>query len=601
MKKIVLILIAIIGTIFSFAQNPVLHWKFDNAQIIYQGGQYALQFDIVISCSEPATYASDLMLYFKYDTTAFGANIVANGGLTYQKLTLLQASVWGSLVYNLYGPSGSDTAVGFMVEMNLGPPPLGYDVPLYPLYIGLIRIQMKIQDTTQSAGIKFCENIMNGTQYFVDTTHPTPTKYGVPPDYAGIYDNDLMNFSLVNQTPILHWRFANPQIIQGQVFQFDVEASCSQAGTFHSDLQLWFVYNTAAFGENIVLNNNINYERLELLQGDLSGTPLYGIFGHIDSSPYRYCILSEATFTSPVPMFMNEVPEFPEFKGYLRFQIVIQDPAQLAGLEFYTDFMNGDQYYLDATHPSQTKYGLPPGFECIYHNDLMNYPLNSLYDLQLKVYLEGPYSGNGMYTALLNDGLIPCQQPYSSAPWNYSGTEGVASVPAGVVDWLLIELRDAQIAASAGALTRINRYAAFLLDDGSVARLNGTPGIQFNTPVQENLFAVVWHRNHLPVMSAVPLVLNGNTYTYDFTIGAGQAYGGSQAHKDLGDGSFGMWSGDGSGDGFINNNDKLDVWNVQAGGHNYLPGDFNLDTRVNNMDKNDIWIFNGGHSSQVPE
>ncbi|MBN1338652.1 MAG: hypothetical protein JXA03_04975, partial [Bacteroidales bacterium] len=174
------------------AQEPVLHWKFDNVMVINQGNQPVLQFDVVISCSEPYTYASDLMLYFKYDTAAFGKNIIASSGLTYQKLTLLQAQVGGIMVYNLYGPSGSDTAVGFMVEMSLmGPPPIGWDIPQYPINIGLLHVQMKIQDTTQPAGVKFCESIMDGTQYYIDATHPIATKYGIPPDYACIYDNDL--------------------------------------------------------------------------------------------------------------------------------------------------------------------------------------------------------------------------------------------------------------------------------------------------------------------------------------------------------------------------------------------------------------------------
>ena len=46
-----------------------------------------------------------------------------------------------------------------------------------------------------------------------------------------------------------------------------------------------------------------------------------------------------------------------------------------------------------------------------------------------------------MNTSLLTGGYIPTTQPYSGAPWSYSGTESVGSIPALVVDWILVELR----------------------------------------------------------------------------------------------------------------------------------------------------------------
>ncbi|MEZ5198088.1 MAG: hypothetical protein R2764_17370 [Bacteroidales bacterium] len=39
---------------------------------------------------------------------------------------------------------------------------------------------------------------------------------------------------------------------------------------------------------------------------------------------------------------------------------------------------------------------------------------------------------------------IPLAQPYNTYPWNYNGDEAVTEIPTeSVVDWVLVELRDA--------------------------------------------------------------------------------------------------------------------------------------------------------------
>ena len=77
------------------------------------------------------------------------------------------------------------------------------------------------------------------------------------------------------------------------------------------------------------------------------------------------------------------------------------------------------------------------------------------FNLELKAMLEGPVSGSVMLTPLNLGGMIPLSQPYNMLPWNYNGTESTAVVPANVVDWVLVELRDATSAANATSATRI--------------------------------------------------------------------------------------------------------------------------------------------------
>ncbi|MBN3035946.1 MAG: hypothetical protein JW861_10200 [Bacteroidales bacterium] len=219
----------------------------------------------------------------------------------------------------------------------------------------------------------------------------------------------------------------------------------------------------------------------------------------------------------------------------------------------------------------------------------------------LKAFLEGPFTGTEMNTIMNQFGYLPLSQPFSAPPWNYGGTESVQAIPnSDVVDWVLIELRDAPDAVSATSATTIGRRAGFILRNGMVTGADGVSDMIFGIPVTQNLFAIVRQRNHLAVMSALPLNRTNDTFDYDFTTGAEQAFGGNLGHKEIGTGIWGMAGGDGDANGTVNNGDKNDIWVQQAGTSGYLPGDFNLDSDVNNSDKIEIWVPNGGRSSQVP-
>ncbi|MCD4735840.1 MAG: hypothetical protein K8R53_07325 [Bacteroidales bacterium] len=238
----------------------------------------------------------------------------------------------------------------------------------------------------------------------------------------------------------------------------------------------------------------------------------------------------------------------------------------------------------------------------IFNTKLAN--VSEEYYIQIILLLQGPYSTpNALMQTNLNPPYLPLSHPYTNAPWFYPGTESVTSIPnPDIVDWILIELRE----TSGGPETAIpdstiHRQAAFLLKDGSVVAMDGTGMPLFTGNVTGNLYAVIYHRNHLPVMSSCPVMLNNDTLSWNFATPAGQAYGGTIAQAYLGGGVFGMFAGDGNADGQVGNGDKNDVWVPQAGTAGYLSGDFNMDSDVNNGDKNDLWIPNSGMGSQVPQ
>jgi len=226
---------------------------------------------------------------------------------------------------------------------------------------------------------------------------------------------------------------------------------------------------------------------------------------------------------------------------------------------------------------------------------------NAFY-LDLRVNLEGPFNGLDMNVSLNEADLLPLAQPYHLPPWNYSGTESVMGIPGSeIVDWVLLELRDAPTAALATPSTRVAQRACFLFFDGSIVDVDGYSPPHFALDIADSLFVVVWHRDHLAVMSAVGLQESGDAFVYDFTTDAGKAFGGMNGHKELVTGVWGMISGDGNADGQVNNADKNDVWNQQAGSSGYLSGDFNMNGQVDNTDKIEKWKPNTGRASQVPD
>lgn len=203
----------------------------------------------------------------------------------------------------------------------------------------------------------------------------------------------------------------------------------------------------------------------------------------------------------------------------------------------------------------------------------------------MKIFLQGPYvSATGtMSTTLNTNGYIPLTQPYNTAPWNYTGTESVDTIPAGVVDWILLELRS-------DLTTQLSRRAAFLLSDGSVVDLDGVSNVKFPGVAPGDYYTVIRHRNHLAVMTASPVTLSYSPVLYDFSTTQTQAFG-TNAMVSL-TGGFGLFTGDPNRDGQITALD-FNTWNVntKAGQTGYVEDDINLDAQVTALDFN-FWNSN---------
>lgn len=198
--------------------------------------------------------------------------------------------------------------------------------------------------------------------------------------------------------------------------------------------------------------------------------------------------------------------------------------------------------------------------------------------LQAKAFLEGAMNGtNSMDNSLNNAGLVPLDQPFNAAPWNYSGTESLASIPSNMVDWALVELRS-------DLNTIVAEKAVLILDDGSLVDHDNLASgeIAFNIG-PDNYFIVVRARGHLDVMSANAISLP-NSSSYDFGSSATQSYGSNQLK--LVDNTYALHAGDSNGDGVMTVSDFNAYLTNTSAVLAYEAWDFDLDGFVSVKDYN---------------
>ncbi|MCC6541748.1 MAG: fibronectin type III domain-containing protein [Flavobacteriales bacterium] len=159
----------------------------------------------------------------------------------------------------------------------------------------------------------------------------------------------------------------------------------------------------------------------------------------------------------------------------------------------------------------------------------------------LSVSLDGPYdTATGlMHDSLRTQGLIPLQEPYSAMGYPVTGatttTQALLDVagPGAIVDWVLLELRQASSPFSV-----VDTKVALLRRDGGLRTPNGGEFIGFCAP-QGSYRIAVRHRNHLGCMSGSALGLGPLPATFAFATAT--TYG-TQAMRDRGGVSL-LWAG----------------------------------------------------------
>lgn len=229
--------------------------------------------------------------------------------------------------------------------------------------------------------------------------------------------------------------------------------------------------------------------------------------------------------------------------------------------------------------------------------------------LALRAYLEGPFDLQSglMSDALRQQGLLPLTEPYTALGYAHVGGGGEstnatvlsASGSDAVVDWVVVELRDAaspsQVIATSSALLRRN---------GQITSVAGTP-VRF--PVTGgNYHVAIRHRNHLGCMTGTPVSFGAATVTVDLTVTETGTYG-AEGRRALANGTQVLWGGNVVGDGrllYTNQDNDRDPILALIGGtvptgtvSGYLSADTNMDGTVKYTGSNndrDIILSNIG-------
>ncbi len=156
-------------------------------------------------------------------------------------------------------------------------------------------------------------------------------------------------------------------------------------------------------------------------------------------------------------------------------------------------------------------------------------------DLDLDVYLGGPYASGVMTKSLNTKNLIPLTDPYglnTHAP----------SIPTDAVDWIKVELRD-----KADSTVVVKSYACFVDVNGNILDTNGNIGLKAFNVGKDLYYVSIQHRNHLGAMSSAKVDLTAASPAFNFTSAQTQAYQktgiSNTALKSLGGGKFGLWAG----------------------------------------------------------
>ena len=184
--------------------------------------------------------------------------------------------------------------------------------------------------------------------------------------------------------------------------------------------------------------------------------------------------------------------------------------------------------------------------------------------LNLKLYLQGYYSGSGtMQPVLMNQGL---------------------PAPITETDTILVELHDAE------NFKLVDSKKAVLLTDGTVS-------VNFTQP-EGTYYIAIKHRNTIQTWSTNPVVCTANSALYNFSSAANMAMGDNQAMVEPN--IYALYTGDINQDDYIDGNDfpLFDFESASGGLYDgtYSASDMNGDGFV---DGNDFPVYDGNSSLGV--
>jgi hypothetical protein len=217
-------------------------------------------------------------------------------------------------------------------------------------------------------------------------------------------------------------------------------------------------------------------------------------------------------------------------------------------------------------------------------------PLGNKLALTLDLWLQGAYNGVNMNTGLITTQLpaFNLTEPYTGYSYVQKAFGGGETTTSGiltannVVDWVLIELRD----AVTNSLI-LGTKAGLLLNNGMVANPDGTVPVTVDGLAPGNYFVVVKHKNSLSAMTANPVDFTSGSAIVSFKGNVG-VLGGVGAQADLTGGHFGLFHSDLDGTGAVDAGDRSAAWNDRDK-TGYERSDADLSGSVDAGDRSAAW------------
>jgi hypothetical protein len=141
-------------------------------------------------------------------------------------------------------------------------------------------------------------------------------------------------------------------------------------------------------------------------------------------------------------------------------------------------------------------------------------------NIKAKVFVQGLYDGNGMMHEALD---------FDSVNETFSPKWGT-----GIADKVTLKLYDSTYQTLMASYPDVDLHT------------DGTITIQsIGSTLKDSYYITIFHRNSVPITSATPISFADTLVSYDFTTPIDQAYGAGLApQKDLGDGFYGMYTGE---------------------------------------------------------
>ena len=513
----------------------------------------------------PNKLTCDVVCQYSYNSTwtqaydDFGGNIlVPNGGDVLFAVAPKDEGMVGSYILEIivqkevnlagieYFWDNKDGLNGFIASINSSDETFNFNIPLNNIATGLHRLYFRTKDsqgkwsTIHSKPVLVTTEQANTTitklEYFID--EKPETGIGIPLNFTEAKDVSVSkNLSLADVAPGLHRIYFRAKDKAGRwspihskpilVTNEKSLASIKKIEYFFDEPTAGVSANTLSFtpSTNVTVSQQISTNGIE--------TGLHRLYFKAQDETGRWSALHSK------PVLINNSSNLLPDISYLEYffdtdpelrqgtsipftstaDITVNPNIPLAGISY------GTHTVFFRAKDNMGRWSIPQSasFEKVLIDGL---------NLQSNVMLEAAYKGTSQMINTVHP-YIPLVQPYSVSPWNYSGSETVTSIPSEIVDWVLVELRQAVSPDMATSATILAKRAAFLKSDGSVVDLDGTSPVQFDNSVVEsgnNLYVVIRHRNHLAVMSATGATLNNGVYSFDFTTGLDQAFGGGNGY-----------------------------------------------------------------------